>query len=197
MKSTPSTRSSLPLPLSADFPQKLVVQRLFRLFPGFHRVFKPGVAAQIVPFSLEADHSPPALLGREPIHTGNAAGVVVPYGFGCQHFHAGAVHVSQARQARLPPSGEAPAAGGVSAAQAVGADHRLPAAVAPAQPGRPPSDVLRRPDYGQLAEPLSCQIQFFPGVSRIVRPLSVDKIYLLSNSAVFDRWNAGFRLKLL
>ena len=152
------------------------MQVLFCQLPGLHRVLEPPVAAQGIPLALEADSRPPRAFGDFPVHAGDAAGVVFPHGLGPQHFHAGPVHIGQGGEARVL----AAAAGAAAAAQVVGLRHHLSSAVAPAQPGRPPPDVLRRPDHGQLAEPLPCQVQLFPGVSHIVRPLSVDKIYLLS-----------------
>ena len=36
------------------------------------------------------------LTAWQPVHTGDAAGVVAPHGFGPEHLHTGAVHIGQA-----------------------------------------------------------------------------------------------------
>lgn len=133
---------------------------------GSHSVLKMDVAAQIVAFSLETDGGPPALLFRQPVHTGDAAGVVAPHGFGPEHLHAGAVHIGQAGPPHggggFPEVGLVAAAGGpVPVPQALGGGHRLLSAVAQAPPRGQASDIFRRSQHGQLSEPLAGQIQPF------------------------------------
>ena len=163
-----SQRNAQTRPSPAGFPlgtgvillHKPVVDVLLRPFPGLDRLFKVCVAPQVAPFALEADGCSPSPLGRQPVHAGDAAGVVAPDGLGTQHLDAGAVHIGQGRQALSGAA--APAAGGVPLPQPLGQDDGLLPAVAPAPPRGPVPDVLRRTQHQQLSVPLPGEIQFFP-----------------------------------
>ena len=126
------------------------MQILLRQLSGLHCILEPLVAAQGVPFALEADGGPPCAFADFPVHAGYAAGVVPAHSLGLQHLHAGSVHIGQCGE----PGIFAAAAAAFAAAEMVRLDHGFPAAVAPAEPCGPPPDVFCGPERGEAAEPL-------------------------------------------
>ena len=126
------------------------MQILLRQLSGLHCILEPLVAAQGVPFALEADGGPPCAFADFPVHAGYAAGVVPAHSLGLQHLHAGSVHIGQCGE----PGIFAAAAAAFAAAEMVSLDHGFPAAVAPAEPCGPPPDVFCGPERGEAAEPL-------------------------------------------
>ena len=124
--------------------------------PGLDGILEAGIAAQVIPLALEADGGPPALLGAPPFHPGDTAGVVLPQGFGPEHFHAGAVDVGQGGEAGA--GALAATAGGVAAAQAGSLDHGLLSTIAAAAPGGAFADVFRRGQDGEVAVALTSEI---------------------------------------
>lgn len=143
--------------------QEPVVQLCLRALAGGHRVLKLLKASQIVPPALEADARPPQMLGRQPVHSGDAAAVVPAHRLVLQHLHAGPVHIGQRLEPKLPPA--AVTAGDLTTAQAIGLDGDLLTAAAPAQPGGPASVVLRGPEHGQTSELLARQIKTLSAVA--------------------------------
>lgn len=112
-----------------------------------------------MPLPLEADGRAPALLGGDPLHPRDAAGVVGTDSLGPEHFHAGAVDIVEDKAALRDLSGSlAAAASRVTAAQAPGADIHHTAAVTPAAPGSTIPDILRGAQDGQTAEPCSAPV---------------------------------------
>ena len=64
--------------------------------PGLHGILQFFIAAQVAALPLEADGSPPAPLGRQPVHSGHTAGVVAADRSGADHLHAGPIDIGQA-----------------------------------------------------------------------------------------------------